>query len=81
MVDDKLKKGIAEPCTGSWSAPTLMVPKKDGRMRMCVDLRALNAVTTLIIYPIPRPEDMFDAVKGAKCSLWVTPPGDIGRWR
>jgi hypothetical protein len=64
-IDDKLKKKTAEPGTGSWSFPILMVPKKNGVMRMCVDLRGLNAITKTIIFPIPRPTDMFDAVRGA----------------
>src|SRR5438128_7419897 len=40
--------------------------KKDGTMRMCIDYRSLNAVTIKNKYPLPRIEDLFDQLKGAK---------------
>jgi hypothetical protein len=44
----------------------LFVRKKDGSMRMCVDYRALNEVTIKNNYPLPRIDDLFDQLKGAK---------------
>jgi hypothetical protein len=44
----------------------LFVKKKDGSMRMCVDYRALNEVTIKNKYPLPRIDDLFDQLKGAK---------------
>jgi hypothetical protein len=44
----------------------LFVKKKDGSMRLCVDYRDLNAVTIKNKYPLPRIDDMFDQLKGAK---------------
>jgi hypothetical protein len=40
--------------------------KKDGNMRLCVDYRALNEVTIKNKYPLPRIDDLFDQLKGAK---------------
>jgi hypothetical protein len=42
------------------------VSKKDGSRRMCVDYRSLNEVTIKNKYPLPRIEDLFDQMKGAK---------------
>ena len=44
----------------------LFIMKKDGSMRMCVDYRALNEVTIKNKYPLPRIDDLFDQLKGAK---------------
>ena len=52
--------------SSAWGAPVLFVKKKDGSMRMCVDYRALNEVTIKNKYPLPRIDDLFDQLKGAK---------------
>jgi hypothetical protein len=44
----------------------IFVGKKDGTQRMCVDYRALNEVTIKNKYPLPRIEDLFDQLKGAR---------------
>jgi hypothetical protein len=44
----------------------IFVEKKDGTQRMCVDYRALNEVTIKNKYPLPRIEDLFDQLKGAR---------------
>ena len=43
-----------------WSAPVVMVPKKGGKLRFCVDYRGLNAVTIKDSYPIPRVDETLD---------------------
>ena len=45
----------------------MFVKKKDGSMRMCVDYWSLNEVTIKNKYPLPRIDDLFDQLKGAKC--------------
>jgi hypothetical protein len=47
-------------------APVIFVEKKDGIQRMCVDYRLLNEVTIKNKYPLPRIEDLFDQMRGAK---------------
>ncbi len=49
-----------------WGAPVIFTEKNDGSWRMCVDYRALNATTIKNKHPLPRIEDLFDQLKGAK---------------
>lgn len=49
-----------------WGAPILFVKKKDGTMRLCIDYRQLNKVTVKNKYPLPRIDDLFDQLQGAK---------------
>ncbi|BBN67579.1 hypothetical protein Prudu_119S000200 [Prunus dulcis] len=50
----------------SLGAPILFVKKKDGTMRLCIDCRQLNKVTVRNMYSLPRIDDLFDQLKGAK---------------
>ncbi|RVW63396.1 Transposon Ty3-I Gag-Pol polyprotein [Vitis vinifera] len=52
--------------TSPWGAPVLFVKKKDGTLRLCIDYRKLNRVTVKNKYPLPRIDDLFDQLKGAK---------------
>lgn len=67
---DRLKKeGFIEKSDSPWSAQTVLVKKKDGSWRMCVDYRKLNEKTVKDAYPIPRIDDNLDVLSGAK---WFT---------
>nr|AAQ56367.1 putative reverse transcriptase [Oryza sativa Japonica Group] len=66
QVDEQLQKGYIRPSTSPWDAPVIFVEKKDKTKRMCVDYHALNEVTIKNKYPLPRIDDLFDQLKGAK---------------
>ena len=61
-----LQTGLTQPSDSPWSAPVVLVRKKDGSTRFCVDYRRLNSVTRKDSYPIPRIDDALDALSGAK---------------
>ena len=63
------REGFIERSDSPWSAQTVLVKKKDGSWRMCVDYRKLNEKTVKDAYPIPRIDDNLDALSGAK---WFT---------
>jgi hypothetical protein len=60
-----LDMGIICPSSSPYSAPLLMVPKKDGTQRMCIDYRRLNLVTKMDRHPLPLIQDIFDQLGGA----------------
>jgi len=60
------QSGFIRLSSSPWGAPVLFLKKKDGSIRMCVDYRALNEVTIKNKYPLPRIDDLFDQLKGAK---------------
>jgi hypothetical protein len=70
----ELKKQLAEleaagfirPSKSPFGAPILFVKKKDGTMRMCIDYRALNRITVKNSYPLPRVDELFDRLQGAR---------------
>ena len=64
-VDDMLKDGIIEQSTSPWSSPIVLVRKKNGTTRFCVDYRKLNNITRKDSYPLPRIDDTMEALQGA----------------
>ena len=66
QVADMLKKGLIEPTTSAWSSPVVLVRKKDGSWRFCVDYRKLNAATQYDAYPLPRIDESLDALAGSR---------------
>ena len=53
MVEDMEKLGVVRRSTSAWSSPVVLIPKKDGSYRFCVDYRKLNSVTKKDVYPLP----------------------------
>jgi hypothetical protein len=66
QIAELQQKGYICPSSSPWGAPVLFVTKKDGSMRMCIDYRSLNEVTIKNKYPLPRIDDLFDQLQGAK---------------
>ena len=65
-LDEMLQKGYIRPGSSPCGSPAIFVDKKDGSLQMCVDYRLLNDVTIKNKYPLPRIDDLFDQLSGAK---------------
>lgn len=65
LLEDMQSQGIIEPCQSEWSSNIVLVTKKDGTIRFCVDYRKLNTATQKDVYPIPRIDTCLETLSGA----------------
>ena len=65
-LEEMLAAGIAEPSTSDWAAPIMLVKKKDGTLRFCVDYRRLNSQSRVDPYLMPRVDDLIDKLGHAR---------------
>ncbi|MCI47698.1 hypothetical protein A2U01_0068940, partial [Trifolium medium] len=63
QLEELLRKHFIRPSVFPWGAPVLLVKKKDGTMRSCIDYRQLNKVTIKNKYPLPRIDDLLDQLR------------------
>ena len=66
LLNEMLEKGVIEQSTSPWASPIVLVQKKDGTIRFCVDYRKLNNVTCKDAYPLPRVDDTLDTLSGSQ---------------
>lgn len=64
-IDELLQKGVIQKSTSPWASPIVLVRKKNGSVRPCVDYRQVNALVKPDGFPLPRIQDCLDAVAGA----------------
>lgn len=62
MIEELLQKGIIKKSNSPYSSPIVLVKKKDGRTRMCVDFRDLNKVVVRDRFPLPLIVDHMDCL-------------------
>ncbi|GBN76508.1 Retrovirus-related Pol polyprotein from transposon 297 [Araneus ventricosus] len=66
LVKEMVDNGIIEESSGPWASPIVLVKKKDGSTRFCVDYRKLNEITIKDSCPLPRIDDTLDALNGSQ---------------
>ncbi|MCW4336190.1 MAG: reverse transcriptase family protein, partial [Candidatus Thiodiazotropha endolucinida] len=65
-IEDLKAKGVIRPSVSPWASPIVLVRKKDGGVRPCVDYRRVNQLVKPDGFPLPRIQDCLDAVSGSK---------------
>ena len=58
-VERMEEMGVAQPSRSNWASPVVMVPKKDGTQRFCVDFRKINSISKFDAYPMARIDDII----------------------
>ena len=60
MVQKMLAQGVIQNSNSPWASPVVLIKKKDGSHRFCVDYRRLNGLTKMDVFPLPRVDDTLD---------------------
>eukprot|EP00731_Ephydatia_muelleri_P030863 Em0022g377a len=79
LLRDMLEKRVIQPSDSPWSSPIILVKKKDGSVRFCIDYRKVNAITRKDAYPLPRVDDTLDTLAGSR--LFTTLDLKNGYWQ
>ncbi|KAK7893383.1 hypothetical protein WMY93_022535 [Mugilogobius chulae] len=65
-VEEMQRLGVIEPSQSEWCSPVVIVVKKDGSLRICIDFRKLNAMSEFDAYPMPRIDELLEKIGRAK---------------
>lgn len=60
LLEDMQRSQVIQPSESPWASPIVLVRKKDGTLRLCIDYRTLNSVTKADSFPLPRIDDILD---------------------
>ena len=63
-IDEMIELGVIEPSISPYSSPIVLVPKKDGSVRFCIDFRKLNKVTEFDAEPMSNMEEVINGMSG-----------------
>ena len=74
-----LKNKVAVHSNGPWASPVVLLRKKDGEWRFCVDYRRLNSITTKDVHPLPRIDDALSRLEGSQ--YFSTFDMQVGYWQ
>ena len=66
LLDEMMKKDVIQPSSSPWASPIVLVQRKDGSARFCMDYIKLNAVTRKDAYPLPRIDETLDTLHGSR---------------
>lgn len=69
LIREMLERGVVERSTSPWASPIVLVKKKDGTVRFCVDYRKVNNITHKDAYPLPRINTTLNTLSG---SMWFS---------
>ena len=64
MLDQMLSAGVTEHSHSEWASPPVLVRKRYGSWRYCIDFRTVNTVTEKVAYPLPVIEECLDSLAG-----------------
>ena len=79
QVNKMPQAGVIEPAQSEWASPVVIVTKKDGNPRFCVDYRKLNTATIRDAYPISRMDDCIESL--GKARIFLTLDCNGGYWQ
>ena len=79
-LDEMLRMGAIRKSNSPWVSAVVLVRKKDGALRFCIDLRKLNERTVKDVYSLPRIEDSLDVLNALAFSHQLILNPVIGRW-
>ena len=80
-IEQLLESDIIEESDSPWGSPVVLVAKKNGTSRLCIDYRRLNSVTKPVFYPLPLLEDVFQTVAENNPSIFSTIDMTSGFWQ
>ena len=76
-----LDADVIEEGMSPWSSPVILARKRDGSTRLCIDYGKVNAITTLVSYPLPTFDEVVDNLAEQQPTLFSTLDLKAGYWQ